>query len=971
MSTKLHPAFTHIRSANIPALNITLEEYHHKLTGALHYHLQADNPENVFLVALRTVPMDNKGVAHILEHTALCGSERYPVRDPFFMMIRRSLNTFMNAFTSNDWTAYPFASQNRKDFNNLLQVYLDAVFFSRLDELDFMQEGHRLDFSEAGNSESDLVYKGVVFNEMKGAMSSVSSVLWQTLCKHLFPSTTYHYNSGGDPEYITDLSYQELRDFYQHHYHPSNASFITYGDIPAIEHHKVFEEHVLSRFERGDTNINVGREKRYLAPMRVQEAYAFDSDDSIDNQTHIVIAWLLGQSTDLVDVLEAQLLSYILLENSACPLLNYLETTDLGSAPSPLCGTEDSYRELVFSCGISGSEAKHADQLEQEILALIEKTAEEGIEPRRLEAILHQIELSHREVSGDGFPYGLQLSLAALSSATHRGDPVDMLDLEPALVQLREMAQRPGFVADLLRRNLLDNQHRVRLVMTPDKALSQRRQQVEIDQLASIKAALSDDEKQAIIEKNRALEERQARIDDDSILPKVGLDDVPAALKIPQGEEKIIQRFPSHYYSQGTNGLVYQQLILPLPAIADHLLPYLPLYAYCLTEVGLADKSFTEVQHWQSENVGSIHAYTSIRSALDNEQDIPAYFVLSAKALTRKQHDMASLLKTTLEDARFDELDRIRDIVSQIRTRREQSITGSGHALAMSAASANLSPLAKINEHWSGLSAIKQLKALDSSLDEGNNLQQLAEHLAAIHHAMQTASITLLSVAEAEQQDLIEQSIASLWDDQRPCNFSFAAEPIRQHRQIAWLANTQVNFCAKAYATVPTAHPDSAALVVLGGFLRNGFLHTAIREKGGAYGGGASQDNNLAVFRFYSYRDPRISGTLNDFDAAITWMLNHQHQASQIEEAILGVIGSLDKPGSPAGEAKKDFHNTLFGRTAEQRQAYRQQILQVTLDDLQRVTRTYFVDQAASIAVVSHEGNTAEIEALGLEINKL
>lgn len=971
MSTKLHLAFTHVRSVNIPALNVTLEEYHHKATGAVHYHLQADNPENVFLVALRTVPMDNKGVAHILEHTALCGSERYPVRDPFFMMIRRSLNTFMNAFTSNDWTAYPFASENRKDFNNLLQVYLDAVFFSRLDELDFMQEGHRLDFSEPGNSNSALVYKGVVFNEMKGAMSSVSSVLWQTLCTYLFPSTTYHYNSGGDPEYITDLSYQELRDFYQHHYHPSNATFITYGDIPAIEHQRVFEENVLSRFQRGDTTISIGREKRLLAPIRVQQAYALDGEDSTDKQTHIVIAWLLGQSTDLIDVLEAQLLSYILLENSACPLQYYLETTDLGNAPSPLCGLEDSYRELVFSCGISGSEAEHADQFEQEVLALIEKTASEGLEPRRLEAILHQIELSHREISGDSHPYGLQLILTALSSATHRGDPLDLLDLEPALNQLREMAQRDDFIPDLLRRTLLNNQHRVRLVMTPDKQLSQRRQQVEIDQLASIKAALSEEEKQTIIERNRALEERQARIDDDSILPKVGLADVPAALKIPQGEEKTIRRFASHYYGQGTNGLVYQQLILPLPAIADHLLPYLPLYAYCLTEVGIADKSFTDVQHWQSENVGSIHAFTNIRSTLNNEQDIPAYFVLSAKALARKQHEMATLLKTTLEDARFNELDRIRDIVSQIRSRREQSITGSGHALAMSAASATLSPLARLNEHWSGLSAIKQLKALDNSLDDAANLQQLADHLSAIHQAIQTASIAILSVAEKEQQSAIEASIENLWTEQRPSNFTFAAEPTRQHRQVAWLTNTQVNFCAKAYATVPTAHADSAALVVLGGFLRNGFLHTAIREKGGAYGGGASQDNNLAVFSFYSYRDPRISGTLTDFDAAITWMLNHTHQATQLEEAILGVVGSLDKPGSPAGEAKKDFHNALFGRTAEQRQAYRQQILRVSLDDLQRVTRMYFLDKPASVAVVSHEAHAAEIAALGLEINKL
>jgi Zn-dependent M16 (insulinase) family peptidase len=284
-----HPAFTPLRQQTIDSLNIRVEQFEHTATGAMHYHLAADYSENVFLVAQRTVPQDSTGVAHILEHTALCGSERYPVRDPFFMMLRRSLNTFMNAFTSSDWTAYPFASQNRKDFDNLLQVYLDAVFFSRLDPLDFAQEGHRVEFAEPDNPESDLVFKGVVFNEMKGAMSSVTSTLWQKLCEQLFPSTTYHYNSGGDPEHIPDLSYQQLVDFYRSHYHPSNSIFMTFGDIPAAELQAVFEERALQRFQRLDQRIQVRAERRLDAPLRIEDCYAFDESGSTDNRTHLVM----------------------------------------------------------------------------------------------------------------------------------------------------------------------------------------------------------------------------------------------------------------------------------------------------------------------------------------------------------------------------------------------------------------------------------------------------------------------------------------------------------------------------------------------------------------------------------------------------------------------------------------------------------------------------------------------------------
>ncbi len=347
-----HPTFVHVRSEHIQSLDIDVHEYRHTATGVPHVHLAADNAENVFMVGLRTIPTDSTGVAHILEHTVLCGSEKYPVRDPFFMMIRRSLNTFMNAFTSSDWTAYPFATQNRKDYFNLLDVYLDAVFFSRLHELDFAQEGHRVEFETPDDVNSDLVFKGVVFNEMKGAMSAPTSMLWQTLTKHLFPNNTYHFNSGGDPEHIPDLSYQQLKSFYDTHYHPSNAVLMTYGDITPDVLQSRFEEQVLNRFEKLDRTVGVEPAKRYHSPLRVQESFATQEVDTTD-KTHIVVGWLLGESIDLDQRLRAHLLSSVLLDNSASPLMRALEQSDLGNAPSPLCGLEDSAREMVFACGLA------------------------------------------------------------------------------------------------------------------------------------------------------------------------------------------------------------------------------------------------------------------------------------------------------------------------------------------------------------------------------------------------------------------------------------------------------------------------------------------------------------------------------------------------------------------------------------------------------------------------------------------
>ncbi len=967
-----HPAFELLRSQTIDALKIRVEEYRHKVTGAQHIHLAADNDENVFLVALRTVPQDSTGVAHILEHTALCGSKKYPVRDPFFMMVRRSLNTFMNAFTSSDWTAYPFASQNRKDFNNLLDVYLDAVFFSRLDELDFAQEGHRVEFAEPENPESDLVFKGVVFNEMKGAMSSVPSQLWHILCKYLYPTSTYHYNSGGEPEDIPNLTYQQLQDFYRTHYHPSNAIFMTYGDIPAATHQEKFERQALSHFEKLDEVIAVGDEKRYHAPVNVEEAYPVDENDAddLEHKNHVVISWLLGKTTNLDESLEAQLLSNILLDNSASPLQQALETTELGQAPSPLCGLDDSSREMAFVCGLEGCKLDDVNKVEALILDTLQQVADQGVPQEQIAASLHQLELSQREVGGDGYPYGLQLILTGLTSATHRGDPIALLDVDAALENLRRKTQDPQFIQHAVRKWLLENPHRVRLTLRPDLHMGERIKAAEKNRLALLQAQLTAEEKQKIIERTKALQARQLQNDDESILPKVGLEDIPANLHYTPGSHESFHNYPLRRYAAGTNGLVYQQITSKLPALTNEQLKVLPFYCICLTELGNGKNDYLATQRKQAETVGSISAFSSIRGAGDDVQNIDAYITLSAKALNRNCAAMNALMQDTLLQARFDELDRIRELIAQNRARREQSITGHGHSLAMTAACAGMSPAAKVAHQLSGLEGIAALKALDSTLDNKQSLQEFAQTLASIHQRILEAPKQFLIVGEQEHLDSYREDLQQRWNTS-PANDQFAAftlanvsEKIRE----AWITNTQVNFCAKAYPTVPSEHPDAAALTVLGGFLRNGYLHRAVREQGGAYGGGASQDSNTASFRFYSYRDPRLTETLTDFDQALVWLQETEHQRQSVEEAILGVIGSIDKPGSPAGEAKSTYQAELFGRTREKRELFRNRVLQVTAEDLKRVAKTYLIAEHASIAVVTHAGQKPVLETLGLEL---
>ena len=969
-----HPAFDLIRSQTIPALNVTLEDYRHRATGARHLHLGADDNNNAFLVAFLTVPEDSSGVAHILEHTTLCGSERYPVRDPFFMMTRRSLNTFMNAFTSSDWTAYPFASQNRTDFENLLQVYLDAVFFPRLEALDFAQEGHRLAFAKADDPSSPLVYKGIVFNEMKGAMSSVVQVLWHEISQLLYPTTTYHYNSGGDPAEIPKLTHAQLKAFHATHYHPSNAIFMTYGDRPASVHQVFFEDCALHRFSKLAVNLAVPDEQRYTAPIQHEGCYPLDGEDSIEHKTHIVLGWLLGHNTDPRALMNASLLSGVLLDDSASPLRHALETTALGDAPSPLCGLDGSNREMSFCCGLEGSDPEQADATEALIFQVLNQVANDGIPAERLESVLHQMELQQREITGEHFPYGLRLLVNALTPTIHGGDPLSALDIDPVLALLREDIKNPDFIKGLVRTLLLDNPHRVRAVIRPDPDLSQQRLQLETEQLAAIKASLSPSQQQQIIDQTVALEARQNAQDDPELLPKVTLADVAEDLKIATGSTSTLAGMPATWYAQGTNGMVYQQIIVDLPDLDEDSLDLLPLYCECLTEVGVGSRDYLATQAWQSAISGGIRAGIGIRGDVADVQQVRSLFSLGGKALARHQQDLSELLHSSFKAVRFDELTRLRELIAQSRVDAESSISSRGIGLATAAACRGMNPTGRLNHRWGGLLGIRHLKQLDSAIEDPAELQAFADKLQRLHQALCAAPRQLLVISEATQQDRIRDALTAQWQTEAPISgFNpLQLAPVQAQIAEAWAVNTQVNFIAKAYPTVPFTHPDAPVLMVLSDFLRNGYLHRAIREQGGAYGGNASYDSDTGAFRFISYRDPRLTETLADFDRALDWLQHNPHETRSLEEALLGIVARIDRPGSPAGEAKSAFFGQLNGRTPARRRAFRSAVLKVTLADLQRVGSTYLHPERASIAVLSNAQTLADTaDRLGLHVNTL
>jgi len=651
-----------------------------------------------------------------------------------------------------------------------------------------------------------------------------------------------------------------------------------------------------------------------------------------------------------------------------------LETTDLAASPSDLCGLDDHAREFTFCAGVEGAKAEDADAIENMILHVLQEVADKGVPLQQVESILHQLELSQREVGGDGFPFGLKLMLNALPAALHGGDPAAALNLDAVLERLRSDIQNPDFIPGLVRKFLLDNPHRVRLLMSPDKQLSQKKLDAERQRLAMMKAGLDAQQKSDIIDLTHKLRARQQEKDNPDLLPKVGLQDINADIKVVEGDRETLDDIIVNSYARGTNGLVYAHIVVDLPHMDDELLDVFPMFCECVAEVGVGEHDYLQVQSWHAAKTGGIAARHSVRSTVHDVQDVHARFILSGKALTRNSGPLAEILASTLDAARFDELERLRELISQLRAQQESSITGHGHSLAMSAASAGISPGAALSHRWDGLEAIRQLKILDDALKDEALLKVFADKLDRIRQHLANANRELLLVAETEHLNELQQQFISqinarpgLGIDSSVAAYKPTIQPqiIRQ----GWLTSTQVNFCSRAYATVPVEHKDAAAFTVLGGYLRNSFLHTAIREKGGAYGGGASYDSDAGAFRYFSYRDPRLEETLDDFDASLQWLQREggEHQPRMLEEAILGVISSMDRPHSPAGGAVNAYYALRNGRTPEQRRGFRQRLLKVTLDDLRRVAETYLKPELAHTAVISDPGKKETIEAIGLQ----
>jgi presequence protease len=932
--------YTILRREPLERLDGAYLELVHDRTGARHIHVECNDDNNAFAVFFPTVPKDSTGVAHILEHVVLAGSQRYPVRDPFFSMTRRSLATFMNAMTSADWTMYPFSTRNAKDFMNLLDVYLDATFFPRLSEDSFKQEGIRFEFEDPADPKSGLRYKGVVFNEMKGALATPSAAVQRAVGRTLFPGLTYEHISGGDPEDIPNLTWEHLRRFHATHYHPSNAYFYTYGNRPLEETLEIIERNVLSRFQRIEIDTKIPDVKRFTKPIKAVEPYPITAGEDITKKSQALVAWVTVPTGDSFRQLSMKVLTDVLLSNAGSPLRKALIDSGLGTAMADGTGFQDDYRESVFGAGLKDVASEDAEKVQQVVLDTLERIADDGVDQAQVDATIHRLEFEKRERSNAGFPFSLKMLFTALAPYYYGGDPYDALNFDLDLERLQKARAEGRFFENLIRAELIDNMHRALLTIEPDPELEERKRRNELDRLAAIEASLSEEEKRRIVEEALRLKADQEAKQDLSALPTLELSDIPMKFEDVPSRDTRVGPAAIEFFPQPTNGITYLDIRSDFAGLSAEDKELMPLFSRVLTHSGAAGQDYVEIASRIAAVTGGVGAAAQVQS-LAAQEDYLQSFVLSGRALDRNAKPFIDLL-TDLTAKLELEPKRLKDVIAEAATRLESSIAGLGFQFAILRAHSKLTSEGAINDQLQGIGMLHVMRRL-ARLDE-NELGALIKKLDSIRTRLfRAGAVRFVVTCEEGMIETVQPLLAGLVDALPPGGPSGRHEkpkPLEDAPE-ARTAPVPVAFNVRIFKTVRYVSPDAPVLLVLGNYLRDTFLHRELREKGGAYGGFAQAAVGSGTFYFGSYRDPNIVRTYEVYDRAVKWVTDTEIDPVALKESILGACGDVDPLESPDIKGRREATNRLTGFTLEERERFKQRLLRVTADDLRRVAGAY------------------------------
>lgn len=966
-------AFELRRESPVPSLGAVFQEYVDPASGAKHIHLKSDSNENCFMVSFPTVPHEDDGRAHILEHLSLCGSQKYPTRDPFFSMTRRSLATFMNAMTYPDRTVYPFASQDRKDYFNLLDVYLDAAFFPNLDRLDFLQEGWRHSLDEKGQ----LTYNGVVFNEMKQPMADPGRALWHGLQSALKPGTTYAFESGGDPLSIPQLSHEELIAFHKTHYHPSRATFWSFGDIdPALIQERI-QQAVIEKTPDTLPRITPDSAPLPRANQSIQIGLPSHGDQA---EFGYHVAWHIGEIGEDYDQINRwQIFDHAISGDSASPLTMALENAGFGR-PSGVIGTDAGSRQATFHIGMEGLSESDLPKAKAIIESTLAEIARDGIPLSRLQSVVRDFELSSLEIRGGSTPHGLRNLLGMAALELNGGDPLRAIDTAADLEQARKDIEDPEFIKSMARQ-LLASEAKVEAHAVPDAEYSARRDAEEAANLASALAKMTPRDLAEIRKDNEDLLARQRAKPDVSSLPKIHPNEIardPSATLPVEFTAK--SSAPSQAFVEAaTNGVGYFSVAIDASRLSPEDWPWLSLGSRLAMELGFGSFNYEQAELFRSEHGSGFGVSIEAGNAAKGSGNGMALRLrYSAKSMEREAQSMAKALCANMKSHRFDEHERIAFLIQSSYQETLQNVAQAGAGLASNASTANVSALGAFSAATGGMNGLAAMTELDALSKTPEGLQEIQQRIEATFAKLADAPTLITYIGSRESAQIaFDQSASDLAGRPGMPSLTHQERSLAQFDKadtepnIALQGPGQLNYCYATWPGPTSSDPDCGPMMVLGALLRNTFLHRALREEGGAYGGSSSHSSSMGSFTMSSYRDPRLSGTYDDFSKAIEAAVSGPIDQDDLDEAIVSIMQGLDKPGTPKDKASGSIARAMAGIEFEDRQRLRASILDCSIDDLRRVAQTHLLGKTPHCAAYVCPKSSQEAVDRGMDCRQV
>lgn len=934
----------------------------HKKSGARVLLIENDDDNKVFNIGFRTPPADSTGVPHILEHSVLCGSKNFPAKDPFVELVKGSLNTFLNAMTYPDKTMYPVASCNDKDFQNLMHVYMDAVFYPNIYEHEeiFRQEGWSYKLE---SPEDKLILSGVVYNEMKGAFSSPESVLDRVVLNTLYPETSYANESGGDPEVIPELTYEQFLAFHSKYYHPSNSYIYLYGDMDMEEKLTWLDENYLSNFDR----IEVESEIAYQEPFAKMEEkvipYSISSEESEEDQTYLSYNKSIATSLDRELYLAFQILDYALLSAPGAPLKKAL--TDAGIGDDIMGSYDNGIYQPIFSIIAKNANMEQKEEFVQIIEDVLKDIVKNGVDKKALEAGINYHEFRYREADFGNYPKGLMYGLQIMDSWLYDEDkPFIHIEALDTFEFLKKQVGT-GYYEELIQKYLLDNTHGAIVIVKPEKGRTARMDAELDEKLQAYKASLSKEDVDALIERTKSLEAYQSAPESPEVLEKIPVlkrEDISREITPISNEELNLAGVPVIFHEIETNGIGYADVLFDISGVSEEMLPYVGILQSVLgiidTENYEYGELFNEINVYTGGIGTSLELYNDVTD-IENKS-FKATFEIKTKALYDQLKVAFKMMGEILTESKLEDDKRILEILAMLKSRLLMKFTSSGHTTAALRALSYSSPSAKLKDMTGGIEFYEVVKRITDNYEE-EKADLIAKLKKLTRQLFRPDNMMLSYTASREGLEGFEKLIQGLKD----VLYTDAPEEEAliihcEKKNEGFKTASKVQYVARTGNFIDNGAEYSGALNILKVILSYDYLWQNVRVKGGAYGC-MSNFNRIGEGYFVSYRDPNLKQTMEVYEGVVDYLKNFTVSERDMTKYIIGTMSNIDQPMTPATKGDRSMNLYMSKVSAEMIKAERVQILDATQEDIRALADVAAaVLKADQICVIGGEDKIEE-----------